>query len=75
MLFRSPLTEAKKIVKQLKVQFAGKLDSDQRTRLTEIQAQLNQQLAERDFRMAKFYDRAEERRVGKECRTRWSQYQ
>jgi outer membrane protein assembly factor BamD (BamD/ComL family) len=55
----TPLIEAKKLVKQLKVQFAGNLNSEERARLAEIQGQLNQQLAERDFRMAKFYDDTE----------------
>jgi len=49
----------KKLAKQLKVQFAGNLNSEERAQLAEIQGQLNQQLAERDFRMAKFYDDTE----------------
>lgn len=56
----APLNEAKKLVKQLKVQFAGNLSSDERQRLAEIQGQLNQKLAERDYRMAKFYDDIEQ---------------
>ena len=52
----TPLREGKKLVKQLKVQFSGELDADQRKRLTDIQAQLNMQLAARDYKMAKFYD-------------------
>jgi outer membrane protein assembly factor BamD (BamD/ComL family) len=55
----TPLLEAKKLVKQLKVQFAGELNSEERERQSEIQAQLNQQLAERDMRMAKFFDETE----------------
>ena len=55
----TPLREAKKIVKQLKVQFSGELDNDQRARLAEIQAQLNQKLAEREIKMAKYYDDGE----------------
>ena len=52
----TPLVEAKKLVKQLKVQFAGELTSEERARQADIEAQLNLQLAERDFRMAKFFD-------------------
>lgn len=55
----TPLREAKKIVKQLKVQFAGELSDEQRTRLAEEQAQLNQKLAEREIKMAKYYDDGE----------------
>jgi outer membrane protein assembly factor BamD (BamD/ComL family) len=52
----TPLLEAKKLVKQLKVQFTGQLNSKELTRQSEIQAQLNQQLAERDMKMAKYFD-------------------
>ena len=43
-------------MKQLKAQFAGELSAEERKRLAEIEAQLNQKFAERDFRMAKYYD-------------------
>ncbi len=55
----TPLTEAKKIVKQLKIQFAGELNAEERERLAEIQAQLNEKLAERELKMAKYYDDGE----------------
>lgn len=55
----APLTEAKKIVKQLKIQFAGELDAEERERLAEVQGQLNQKLAERELKMAKYYDDGE----------------
>ena len=55
----TPLREAKKIVKQLKVQFAGDLSAEERERLAEVQAQLNQKLAERELKMAKYYDNGE----------------
>ena len=55
----APLTEAKKLVKQLKIQFAGELNAEEKSRLADIQAQLNQQLAERDYKMAKYYDELE----------------
>ncbi len=52
----APLQEAKKLVKQLKVQFGGELTSEQRDRLAEDQAEINQQLALRHYKMAKYYD-------------------
>jgi len=55
----TPLLEAKKLVKQLKVQFAGQLNSEERARQSEIQAQLNRQLAERDWKMAQYFDDGE----------------
>lgn len=55
----TPLVEAKKLVKQLKVQFGSELTTEERTRLSDIQAQLSMQLAERDFKMAQYFDDAE----------------
>ena len=55
----TPLEDAKKLVKQLKQQFAGKLSHEERERLTDIQAELNEKLAERDFVTAKYYDETE----------------
>jgi len=52
----TPLQEAKKLVKQLKVQFGTELDKSERERLAEIQATLALQLATRDFKRAKGYD-------------------
>ena len=52
----TPLLEAKKILKQLKVQFAGKLDQEQRNRLELDEAALQKKLAERDWNLAKFYE-------------------
>jgi outer membrane protein assembly factor BamD (BamD/ComL family) len=52
----TPLLEAKKLVKQLKVQFVGQLNSVERSRQSDIQAQLNLQLAERDMKIAKYFD-------------------
>lgn len=52
----TPLQEAKKIVKQLKVQFSGDLSAEERQRLGDVQAQLNQKLAERELKMARYYD-------------------
>lgn len=55
----APLTDAKKLVKQLKSQFAGELSPEERERLADVEAQLNLKFAERDYRMAKFYDDTE----------------
>ena len=55
----TPLKEAKKLVKQLKVQFVGDLSADERARLTQVQGELNQKLAERELRMARYYDEGE----------------
>ncbi|MCG8451013.1 MAG: outer membrane protein assembly factor BamD [Pirellulales bacterium] len=55
----APLEEAKKLVKQLKVQFGGELDNEQRQRLTMLGGTLNRLLAERDFQVAKYYDDTE----------------
>ncbi|NOY30461.1 MAG: tetratricopeptide repeat protein [Planctomycetes bacterium] len=52
----TPLQEAKKLVKQLKVQFGTELNTTERERLAEIQATLAMQLATRDFIRAKGYD-------------------
>ena len=52
----TPLEEAKKLAKQLRVQFAGELSSEERERLAENLAKLNRNLAERDMKLAKYYD-------------------
>ena len=52
----TPLLEAKKLVKQIKVQFAGKLDAEDRARLEVDEAAMKKQLATRDWSLAKFYE-------------------
>ena len=52
----TPLIEAKKLVKQLKQQFAGRLSGEERDRVAIIEVTLRKQLAERDYSRAKFYD-------------------
>jgi outer membrane protein assembly factor BamD (BamD/ComL family) len=52
----TPLEEAKKLVKQLKQQFAGQLSNEERDRLNTQLAQLNEALAERDYAVAQYYD-------------------
>jgi len=52
----TPLREAKKLIKQLKMQFGTELDESESKRLAEIQATLAMQLANRDFIRAQGYD-------------------
>ena len=52
----TPLDEAKKLAKQLQVQFAGELSEEERKRLAVIRGTLNRNLAERDLKVAKYYD-------------------
>jgi outer membrane protein assembly factor BamD (BamD/ComL family) len=51
-----PLEESQVLVKQLKVQFSGQLDADQRERLAEIDGMLKKELATRDYQMAQHFD-------------------
>jgi TolA-binding protein len=55
-----PLEEAKVLVKQLKIQFYDELDQQQKARLAEIDAQVNRELAQREFNMGKHFDGIEE---------------
>ncbi len=52
----APLFEAKNLAKQLRVQFAGKLNAEEKERLAVTQAMLQKQLADRDWKLAKFYE-------------------
>jgi len=52
----TPLLEAKKLSKQLKAQFAGKLSEEEKERLAITEATLQKQLADRDWKLAKFYE-------------------
>jgi TolA-binding protein len=52
----TPLEEAKTLVKQLRMQFAGRLSVEEKERLRTVEAQLNQEIAQRDYRMAERYD-------------------
>ena len=52
----SPLDEAKTLVKQLRVQFAGRLSDEEKERLRTVEGQLNLEIATRDYRMAENYD-------------------
>lgn len=56
----TPLEESQVLVKQLKVQFSGQLDGDQRERLAEVDAMLKKEIATRDFQMAQHFDGIEE---------------
>jgi TolA-binding protein len=52
----TPIEEADTLVKQIRRQFAGRLSPDERQRLTVVEAQLRQNVAMRDFRMAEHFD-------------------
>ncbi len=52
----TPLEEAKKLAKQLQIQFASELTSAERERLQTTRAALNLKIAERDYKMAQYYD-------------------
>jgi TolA-binding protein len=56
----TPLEESQVLVKQLKVQFSGQLDPEQRERLAEVDGMLKKELATRDFQMAQHFDGIEE---------------
>jgi TolA-binding protein len=53
----TPLEEAKVLVKNLNSQFGNRLKPEEKQRLTLVSAQLNKEVASRDFRMAGYYDR------------------
>lgn len=50
------LEEAKKLAKQLRIQFAGRLTAEEKERLRTVNLELNRQIAMRDVRMAEYYD-------------------
>jgi outer membrane protein assembly factor BamD (BamD/ComL family) len=52
----APLREAERLIKQLRVQFAYDLKDDERRRIDEIEARINQNWAARDWQMAQFYE-------------------
>jgi len=52
----TPLLEAKRLVKQIKVQFAGNLSEEEKSRLDLDKAKLQKLLATRDWKLAKFYE-------------------
>lgn len=52
----TPLREAERLVKQLRVQFAYELTEDERRRIDEIEARVNHNWAARDWQMAQFYE-------------------
>ena len=52
----APLEEAKKLVKQIRTQFAGRLSPAETERLQRTQADVARMIAERDLRMGKYYE-------------------
>jgi outer membrane protein assembly factor BamD (BamD/ComL family) len=53
----TPLEEAKVLVKSLNSQFGSRLSAEEKQRLATVSAQLNKEVASRDYRMAGYYDR------------------
>ncbi len=53
----TPLEEAKSLVKQLNSQFSGRLSKVEKDRLAMVEGQLNLEIANRDYRMASYYDK------------------
>ncbi|MEQ8836289.1 MAG: outer membrane protein assembly factor BamD [Lacipirellulaceae bacterium] len=51
-----PLQEAEKLAKQLRRQFGGQLDEEQRGRLREREARLRQLMAVRDYALAQYHE-------------------
>jgi TolA-binding protein len=56
----TPLEEAEQLVKTQRKQFHTELTEEQRLRLKDIEAQITQQLASREFKMAEHFDGIEE---------------
>lgn len=52
----TPLEEAQKLAKQLRRQFGGQLEEEQRGRLREREARLTQLMAVRDYDMAQYHE-------------------
>jgi TolA-binding protein len=52
----APLEEAKTLVKQLRIQFSGRLSDEEKQRLRTVESQLNLEIATRDYRMAEYFD-------------------
>jgi len=52
----TPLEESKTLVKQLAMQFSGRLSNEEKERLRTVEGQLNLEIATRDYRMAEYFD-------------------
>ena len=52
----APLEEAKTLVKQLNSQFSGRLSKEEKDHLGTVEGQLTMEIANRDYRMAAYYD-------------------
>jgi TolA-binding protein len=63
----TPLEEAKVLVKQLRSQFDGRLPKEEKERLQLVAAQLESEIATRDYRMAAYYDNRKEYGAAKFC--------
>lgn len=56
----TPLEEAQQLAKQQKMLFTRELDAEQRQRLTEVEAQITRELANRDYQMAERFEKVEQ---------------
>jgi outer membrane protein assembly factor BamD (BamD/ComL family) len=52
----TPLKDAEKLIKQLRIQFAAELSPEERERVGEIEARLHQNWALRDWEMGQFFE-------------------
>lgn len=52
----TPLEEAERLIKQLRIQFAPELTQQERRRVDEIEARIQRNWAQRDWEMAQFYE-------------------
>lgn len=52
----TPLREAKRLEEVTRANFSGRLNDEERTRLTEVRAQVARAIEERDLRMASYYE-------------------
>ena len=69
----TPLEEAQQLVKQLRTNFAGQLSAEERDRLKTVSAQLTEELAARDMKMAQVLRRHQTLRLGQDILRRSDQ--
>lgn len=55
----TPLREAKRLEEITRANFSGRLNDEERTRLTEVRAQVARAIEERDLRMVEYYEGTE----------------
>jgi outer membrane protein assembly factor BamD (BamD/ComL family) len=52
----TPMKEAERLIKQLRIQFAAELSPEERERVDEVEARIHQNWAQRDWQMAQFFE-------------------